>query len=77
MAELFDSFWAVPVLRTSVQYLTIFCSRLEAAGDVISGRFVGLVVLDKPVKLHDPSLNCSSEIPLEAVGGDIFDCFRL
>ena len=34
-------------------------------------RFVGPLVLDKYVKLHDPSLNHSREIPPEAVGGGI------
>ena len=42
---------------------------------VISGLFVGPVVLDKCVKLRDPSLNCSQEIPPQAIGGSIFDCF--
>ena len=32
-------------------------SRPEAGGDVISGRFVGPVVLDKYVKFRDPSSN--------------------
>ena len=30
-----------------MQYLIVFCSRLEAASDVISGRFVSPIVLDK------------------------------
>ena len=47
----------------------------EEAGDIISGMFVGSVVLDKCVKCHDPSSKCSREIPFEAVGGGIFDCF--
>ena len=66
---------AGPVLHTYVQYLITFCSRREAASDVISGMFVGAVVLDKRVKFHDPSLNSAQEIPREAVGSDIFDCF--
>ena len=43
--------------------------------DAISGRFVWPLVLDTPVKFHDPSLNCSRNIPPEAVGSGIFDCF--
>ena len=55
--------WPVgPVLRTFVQYLIAFCSRSEAPGDVISGMFVVPVVLDKCVKLHEPSLNRSRDI---------------
>ena len=41
VVEIFDTLAAGPVLRTFVQYLTTFCNRLEAAGDVISGMFVG------------------------------------
>ena len=40
-----------------------FCSRPEGAGDAISDRRVGLIVLDKHVQFHDPSLNRSREIP--------------
>ena len=54
-----------------VQYLMTFCSRLEAAGDVISGTFVGPIVPDKSVKCRDPSLNRSQEIPPEAIRGGI------
>ena len=35
------------VLCTFLQYLIAFFSRREAASDVISSRFVGLIVLDK------------------------------
>ena len=49
--------------------------RPESAGDVISDRFVGPVVLDKCVKLHDPGLNRSREIPPEAIGSGIVDSF--
>ena len=49
--------------------------RPETADDVISGAFVGPVVLDKLVKFHDCSLNRSREIPPEAVGCGIFDSF--
>ena len=48
---------------------------MEAATDVISGTFVEPVLLDKRVKFHDNSLNRSSEIPPEAVGGGIFGCY--
>ena len=56
-------------------YLVAFCSRPEAAGDVISGRFVRPIVSDKSVKLCYPRLNCSPEIQQEAAGGGIFDRF--
>ena len=36
---------------------------------------MGPFVLDKRVKLDDPSFNRSREIPPEAVGGSIFYCF--
>ena len=41
----------------------------EAASDVISGKFVRPVVLDKLAKFHDPSFNISRAIQPEAVGG--------
>ena len=75
MAELFDSLAGRTVLCTFVQYLITFCSRLEAADDVISGTFVGTVVLHKCVKFHDPTLNGSREIPPKSIGGGIFDRF--
>ena len=58
-------------MHTFVQFLITFCSRLEAAGDVISDRFVGPFVLHKRVNIHDPILNASGEIPPEAVEGGI------
>ena len=58
-----------------MQYLITFCRRPEATSEVMYGLFVRPVALDESVKLHDPSLNRSPEIPTEAVGGDIFDCF--
>ena len=62
-----------PVLCTFVQYLIIaFCSRPETASDVISAKFVGPIVHDKPVKFLDFPLNGSREIPTQAVGGVIF-----
>ena len=36
---------------------------------------MGPPVLDTHVKLHDPGLISSREIPPEAVGGGMFDCF--
>ena len=38
------------ILRTFVQYSVAFCSRLEAAKDVISGGFMKLIVSDKAAK---------------------------
>ena len=62
-----------PVLRTFVQYLIAFYSRLEADGDVIYESFVRLTVPDQYVKFRDPRLNRSLEIRPETVGGGIFD----
>ena len=58
---------AGPVLRTFVQKLMAFSSRLERVSDVISSRFVRPIVLDKCVKFRDPRLNHSREIQLEAI----------
>ena len=54
-----------------MQYFKTFYSRPEAAVDVISGRFVGLIVLDKYDKLRGPRLNRFREIPPGDVGGGI------
>ena len=62
-----------PILRTFVQFLIAFCSRLEAASDIISGRLVKLAVLNKCEKFWDPRLNCAPEIRPEAIAGCIFD----
>ena len=45
------------ILRTFVQYLITFCSRPEATGGVISGRFVEPIVLHTCVKFHDHTLH--------------------
>ena len=55
-----------------MQYLIAFCSRPEAAGDVISRSFVAPILTDKYVKFCDLCLNHSREIPPEAVGGCTF-----
>ena len=60
---------------TFVQYLIAFCSRPEAASDVLSGRFVSPIVPDKCEKFSDPHLNHSGAIPPEAVAGGIFGRF--
>ena len=44
---------AGPVLRTFAQYLVAFCTRLEAASDIISGVAVGQVLMDIRVKFGD------------------------
>ena len=75
MAELLDSLLAAPILHTFVQYLIAFYSRSEAASDVTFVRFVGPIAYEKRVKFRYPGLNCSREIPPEAVGGGIFDRF--
>ena len=66
-----------PVLRTFVQYVTTFCRQPEAAGDVISGIFLGPIVLEQWVKFCDPNLNRSQEILPEVIRGSIFDSFLL
>ena len=71
LTELFDSLPAAPVLHTFVQYLIPVCSRQEAASDVLSGRFVMLIVPDKSVAFCDLRFNRSGEIRSEAVGGGI------
>ena len=72
MTELCASMTTAPVLHTFVLYLIAFCSRLETACNVISGRFVGHNDADKALKVRDPRLNRSREISPEAV---IFDGF--
>ena len=59
-----------------MQYLIAFCSRPEAASDVISSHFVELIVSDEFVKFGDPCLNRFGEIRPEAIEGGIFDIFR-
>ena len=72
--RIYSTLWpAAPILRTFVQYLIAFCSRPEAASDVISGRFVRPIVPDKYIKFGYPRLNNSREMPPEAVGSGIFD----
>ena len=63
-------------MRTLVQYLITFCSRLGATSDVIfASSFVWPIVPEKPVKFRDPCLNRPREISPEAVEGGIFDSF--
>ena len=64
---------AGPVLRTFVQTLIAFCSRPEAAGDVISDRFLGPIVPDRQVKFGVHHTNGSREMQPKAVRGSIFD----
>ena len=66
-----------PFCATFVQHLITFCSRKSRYSDVISGKLVRPVVLDKLVKYRDPSLNRSREIPPEAAIGVTFDSFSL
>ena len=72
MAELFDSLLVTPVLRTFVQYLIAFCSRQQTASDLISGKFVRLIVPDKYVEFGDPRLNHSQEKPSEVAFSIVF-----
>ena len=58
-----------------MQYLIAFYSRLDAAGDVISGRFLEQFILEKFPKFRDPCLNRSGEIQPRAVGCGIFGRF--
>ena len=73
-----DPFYAILYSR----YLIAFCSRPEAATDVISGKFLELVATcHKRVKFGAPGSNCSREIPPDALEGGIsmvfVDDFRL
>ena len=78
VADIFDSLATELVLRTTfVHYLIAFCSRPEATGDVISGKYMRPVVLDNHVKFGDPRLNRSREIPPEPVWCGIFGGFLL
>ena len=75
MAELFNSLPDRTRFTHFAQYLIAYCSQQERASDVISDTFVGLIVLDKPVKYPDPRLNRYREILPKAVGGGIFRRF--
>ena len=46
-----------------MQYLIAYCSRPEAAIDIISGMLVGTIVPDKRVKYRDPRLSHSVDAP--------------
>ena len=50
MTKVCTSVPVAPILRTVVQYLIAFCSRLEVASDVISGANVEQVGMDVLVK---------------------------
>ena len=58
VAELLDSAGRIRFTHFCAE-LFAFCSRLEAASVVISGRFVKLIVPDKSVKYGDPRQNRS------------------
>ena len=73
MAELFDPLAGRTRLCTLLQYFIAFCSRPEAASEVISGRFLRPIVPDKCAKFRDPCSTRSREIPPGAVGGGTFD----
>ena len=62
VTELFDSLLTGPVLHTFTQYSIAFYSRLAGANDVISSRFVMLIVPDKTVKFRDLGSSRSQEI---------------
>ena len=57
------------------QYSVAFCSRLEAAIDVISGVLLRLVVPDQAAKFRVPGQKFSREIQSKAVGDGIFGRF--
>ena len=70
VAELFDS---VSALCTFMQYSITFCSRPEAASEVMS--FVSHTVYDIAVKFCDPGSIRYREIRLRVVGEEHFDSF--
>ena len=61
LAESFDSARG-RVLCSITKYSVTYCSRPEAASDVISGKFVRPSILNKVVKFGDPRLNRSRAI---------------
>ena len=73
MAKIFDSLQAGSISRTFVQCLNAFCSQQEAASDVISGKFVRLIVPNKCVKFWDTHLKYSGEIRPKAIEVRIID----
>ena len=75
MAELCESLLTAPIFTYFCIVFNGILQLPKAASDVISGRFVRPVVLDKCVKFLDPSLNRSQEISPAAVRGGIFDSF--
>ena len=64
---------AGPVLRNFVQYLIAFCSRSEAASDVISGALVKPTVPGKHVQFRGHRSNHTREIPPEGILGKKID----
>ena len=62
----------MPLCQPDPFYAIAFCSRPEAAKDIISGSYARLTDLDKGVKFRDLRLNRSPEMRTEAVGGGIF-----
>ena len=62
MAELFNYLPATSVLCTFGQYLIAFCSQLEAATDVISGKAEECVGMNVLIKSGDSRSNRSRDI---------------
>ena len=60
---------AVSVLRTFVQYLIAFCSRLGTASDVIAGKFVELTVTDKRLRHFLNFDKCQPEVAGDVISG--------
>ena len=58
-----------------MQYSMTFCSRPEAASDVISGMHVSQIVPNKIVKFVGRGLNFFREIRLQVVGDGIINGF--
>ena len=58
-----------------MQYLIVFCGRLNGAHDVTAGSFMEPIVPDKFVQFRDPRLNSSGEMQPKAVGCGIFGRF--
>ena len=77
VAELFDSLLTGPVSRTNtfMEYSITFCSRPEAAIDVMSTHVMHIVADNAAVKCRDLRLNCSREICIQVVGDGIFHVF--
>ena len=75
--QIIQLFACCTLLHTFVQYIFAFCSRPGTSSDIISRRFWGSIVPDKPVKFRGPRFNSSREMPPPVAFSTVFqDNFR-